>query len=89
MPHRDAKEHDMIGVINGSCLQEGRLNFTRTVRDKDEPGATPDLGGRVDGQPDPVVPVIPTIEHDRHAGRPQRHSGIHVVGLNGSVHKHI
>jgi hypothetical protein len=49
----------MIGVISGSCLQQGRRDFAVAVRDQDEPGAVPDLGGRVDGQTRPIVPVTP------------------------------
>ena len=79
----------MIRVISGSCLQQGRRDLTVAMRDQDEPGTAPDLGGRVDGQPRPVLPVIPAIEHDRHAGGPQRHPGIDVVGLSSSIHRDI
>ena len=57
VPHRDAEEHHMIGVISGSRLQQARRDFTAAMRDQDEPGTAPDLRCRVDGQARPVVPV--------------------------------
>jgi hypothetical protein len=78
----------MIGVISGSCPRQGRHDFAVAVRDQDEPGTPPDLGGRVDGQTRPVVPVISAIEHDRHAGGPQPDPSVRVVRFN-SINCHI
>jgi hypothetical protein len=70
-------------------LRQGRRDLTLAVRDQDEPGTAPDLGGLVDGQACPVLPVVPAVEHDRHPGGPQRHPGIDVVRLSGSIHRDI
>jgi hypothetical protein len=89
LPHRDAEEHHVIGVIGGSRLHQGRRGLAVAVRDEDEPGAAPDLRRRVDSQTRPVVPQVTAVEHDRHTGRPQYHPGIGVVRLSSSIHRDI
>jgi len=89
VPHRDAEKHHMIGIVSRGGLQQGRRDLTVAMSDQDEPGTASDLGGRVDGQACPVLPVVPAAEHDRHAGGPQRHPGIGVVRLSSSIHRDI